>query len=106
MGMRVLVKSLKRAGLLTALLLTIGQTATAQIDIRPEAPPGLGEKISMFLGWVYWLAIVASVAGVIIGAVMLWIGRDNGRQLLILALLSLAILASLGALLNAIWGQP
>ena len=105
MGMRVLVKSLKRAGLLTALLLTIGQTATAQIDIRPEAPPGLGEKISMFLGWVYWLAIVASVAGVIVGAVMLWIGRDNGRQLLILALLSLAILASLGALLNAIWGQ-
>jgi magnesium-transporting ATPase (P-type) len=106
MRISVLVKSLKRAGLLTALLLAIGQTATAQIDIRPEAPPGLGEKISMFLGWVYWLAIVASVAGVIVGAVMLWIGRDNGRQLLILALLSLAILASLGALLNAIWGQP
>jgi hypothetical protein len=107
MRISVLVKSWKRAGLLTALLLAIGQTATAQvIDIKPEAPPGLGEKISMFLGWVYWLAIVASVAGVIIGAVMLWIGRDNGRQLLILALLSLAILASLGALLNAIWGQP
>jgi magnesium-transporting ATPase (P-type) len=106
MRISVLVKSLKRVGLLTALLLAIGQTATAQIDIRPEAPPGLGEKISMFLGWVYWLAIVASVAGVIVGAVMLWIGRDNGRQLLILALLSLAILASLGALLNAIWGQP
>jgi magnesium-transporting ATPase (P-type) len=106
MGISVLVKSLKRAGLLTALLLAIGQTATAQIDIKPEAPPGLGEKISMFLSWVYWLAIVASVAGVIVGAVMLWIGRDNGRQLLILALLSLAILASLGALLSAIWGQP
>jgi magnesium-transporting ATPase (P-type) len=106
MRISVLVKSLKRAGLLTALLLAIGQTATAQIDIRPEAPPGLGEKISMFLGWVYWLAIVASVAGVIVGAVMLWVGRDNGRQLLIFALISLAILASLGALLNAIWGQP
>jgi magnesium-transporting ATPase (P-type) len=106
MRISVLVKSLKRAGLLTALLLAIGQTATAQIDIKPEAPPGLGEKISMFLGWVYWLAIVASVAGVIVGAVMLWVGRDNGRQLLIFALISLAILASLGALLNAIWGQP
>jgi magnesium-transporting ATPase (P-type) len=107
MRISVLVKSWKRAGLLVALLLAIGQTATAQvIDIKPEAPPGLGEKISMFLGWVYWLAIVASVAGVIAGAVMLWVGRDNGRQLLIFALISLAILASLGALLNAIWGQP
>jgi magnesium-transporting ATPase (P-type) len=101
MSMSVLMK---RVGLLAVLLLaSIGQVAAQVIDIRPEAPPGLGEKISMFLSWIYWIAIVASVAGVIVGAVMIWAGRDNGRQLLIGALIALAILASLGALLGAIW---
>ena len=83
------------------LLLCISN-AGAAVNIQPQAPPGLGEKIEMFLGWVYWLAIVASVAGVIAGAVMIWAGRDNGRQLLIGALIALAILATLGQLLGAI----
>jgi magnesium-transporting ATPase (P-type) len=72
------------------------------VNIQPQAPPGLGEKLEMFLGWIYWIAIVASVAGVIVGAVMIWAGRDNGRQLLIGALIALAILATLGQLLGAI----
>jgi hypothetical protein len=77
-------------------------TACAQVNIQPQAPPGLGEKVEMFLGWIYWFAIVACVAGVIVGAVMIWAGRDNGRQLLIGALIALAILATLGQILGAI----
>jgi len=86
---------------LLGLILCIS-TACAQVNIQPQAPPGLGEKVEMFLGWIYWFAIVACIAGVIVGAVMIWVGRDNGRQLLIGALIALAILATLGQLLGAI----
>ena len=86
------------------LLLFAGEAAAQAMNIEPVPPPGLGEKIMMLLGWVYWFAIVACVAGVIVGAVMIWAGRDNGRQLLLGALIALAILATLGQLLGAIWG--
>jgi len=71
-------------------------------EIKPKAPPGLAEKIEMFFGWIYWLAVVSSAVGVVAGAVMIWAGKDNGRQLLFGALLALAILASLPALLSAL----
>jgi len=98
-GVRKTMKTL--ALVLLGFVVILGQAA-AQVNIQPQAPPGLGEKIEMFLGWVYWLAIVLCIAGVIVGAVMIWTGRDHGRQVLIGSLVALAILATLNQLLEAL----
>jgi len=84
------------------LLLTIAQAAAVDVTITPVAPPGLGDKVGMLIGWVYYLAIFACVGGVIVGAAMLWTGRDQGRYVLVVALVSLAILASLPKIIEAI----
>lgn len=78
-------------------------TAAAQsgIDIRPEAPPGLGEKITMFLNWIYWIALVAAIMGVIWSAILLFTGRDTKIYLLI-AIMVLAFLVALPEILRAI----
>ncbi len=92
----------KVAAVAVALLLAAHQAAALDVDITPVPPPGLGEKIGMFVGWLYYLAIVASVGGVIAGAAMLWTGKDQGRFVLIASLVSLAILASLPMIIKVI----
>ncbi|MEM4547079.1 MAG: hypothetical protein QW328_10035 [Nitrososphaerota archaeon] len=84
------------------LLLFLSSIASAQtIDIRPQAPPGLGEKISMLLGWVYWIAIVAAIFGVIWSAVSIYTGRE-GKAMLIISLVVLAFLVALPEILKAL----
>lgn len=84
-------------------LLSIVATAAAQstIEIRPEAPPGLGEKISMLLGWVYWIALVAAVMGVIWSAISLFTGRET-KVYLIISIVVLAFLIALPEILKAL----
>jgi len=82
--------------------LAIGKARALDITITPSPPPGLGEKIAMFVSWLYYIAILACIAGIIAGAVLLWTGRDQGKTVLVASLVSLAILTSLQAILHVI----
>lgn len=80
------------------------QTALAQtgIEIKPQAPPGLGEQVIMILGWLYWLALVAMIGVIIWAAVgLFFMGRDT-RAHLILSIVVLAFLVALPEILKAI----
>ncbi|MGQ7298044.1 hypothetical protein [Quadrisphaera sp. KR29] len=46
-------------------------------DPAPVAPPGLGEAVNTLLGWLKWGGLVAGVAGLLICAIMMMIGRRN-----------------------------
>ncbi|MEM2029834.1 MAG: hypothetical protein QXV35_00680 [Archaeoglobaceae archaeon] len=84
-------------GILLLVLLALGTASAQTIDIKPQAPPGLGEKISMLLSWVYWIALVAAIFGVIWSAVSIYTGRE-GKTMLIISLVVLALLVALPAL--------
>lgn len=43
----------------------------------PIAPPGLGDAVNTLLGWLKWGGLVAGVAGLIVCAIMMMIGRRN-----------------------------
>ncbi|RJK95919.1 hypothetical protein [Vallicoccus soli] len=43
----------------------------------PQAPPGLGDAADTLLGWMKWGGLVAGVAGLIICAIMMMVGRRN-----------------------------
>ncbi|WP_206691312.1 hypothetical protein [Quadrisphaera sp. INWT6] len=43
----------------------------------PVAPPGLGEAVNTLLGWLKWGGLVAGVAGLLVCAIMMMIGRRN-----------------------------
>lgn len=43
----------------------------------PTAPPGIGAAADTLLGWMKWGGLVAGVAGLIICAIMMMIGRRN-----------------------------
>lgn len=84
------------------LLLMTAEVSAINVNIQPQAPPGLGQKLETLLGWIYYIAILMAVAGAIVGGAMLWTGRDQGKYLLVLALISLAVLAALPTLIQAI----
>jgi len=90
---------------LFAIFAILGSIATAAaqtgIEIRPEAPPGLGEKINTLLNWVYWIALVAAIMGVIWSAISLFTGRDT-KLYLFIAIIVLAFLVALPEILKAI----
>ncbi len=46
-------------------------------DPPPVAPPGLADAVNTLLGWMKWGGLVAGVAGLIICAIMMMIGRRN-----------------------------
>ena len=43
----------------------------------PIAPPGLGDAVNTLLGWLKWGGLVAGVAGLIMCAIMMILGRRN-----------------------------
>lgn len=43
----------------------------------PAAPPGLGAAADILLSWMKWGGLVAGVAGLIICAIMMMVGRRN-----------------------------
>ncbi len=87
---------LAAAGL--ALLLAAPAVAAVDITIKPVPPPGLGEKVNAFLRW---LAIPAVAGALVVGLVGVRFGKDWGKQLVIVALIGLALLALLASV-NAI----
>lgn len=46
-------------------------------DPAPIAPPGLGDAVNTLLGWLKWGGLVAGVAGLLVCAIMMMIGRRN-----------------------------
>lgn len=93
---------MKIACLIACLVVLISLVPASAIDLNPEAPPGLGDKITMFLGWLYWLALLGAVAGLIFSLVsMIFLNRDS-RMWVIVCLIVLAALVALPEILNAI----
>lgn len=93
---------MKKIVFLVLFLLYMISPVMAQIEIRPEAPPGLGERVELLLGWIYWLAIIATIGMAIYGAVgLVLFGRDT-RLTLILALVALAVLIALPEMIKAL----
>ncbi|MGK2957725.1 MAG: hypothetical protein ACSLFB_04860 [Acidimicrobiales bacterium] len=43
----------------------------------PQAPPGLEEAASTFIGWMKWGGVIAGVLGLFISSVMMMVGRRN-----------------------------
>lgn len=96
-----MVANLCGAELVLVAVVALISTASA-IELNPQAPPGLGEKIEMFLGWVYWLAIIAAVGALIFSIVSMALLDRDARTLLILSLIALAFLVALPQILQAI----
>jgi hypothetical protein len=56
----------------------------------PQAPPGLENASNLILGWLVWGARVGGVAGVLICALMIIVGRRNRNQMATEGVFSLA----------------
>lgn len=41
------------------------------------APPGVGAKVDVLLGWLKWGGLIAGVAGLLVCGIMMMIGRRN-----------------------------
>ena len=50
-------------------------------DVPAQEIPGLGPVATRILGWVKWISIIAGVAGIIVIAIMMMIGRRNRSQM-------------------------
>ena len=57
---------------------------------KPQAPPGLENASNLILGWLVWGARVGGVAGVLICALMIIVGRRNRNQMATEGVFSLA----------------
>ncbi len=58
--------------------MTFAARVLAQVpNPAPAAPPGLGAAADTLLGWMKWGGLVAGVAGLIICAIMMMVGRRN-----------------------------
>lgn len=86
------------------LVLSLVPVTAQTIEIQPEAPPGVGEKLSTVLGWVYWLAIVACIAAIIVGIVMIATGGDRGKEILIGGIIGLIFLLALNEIISTLGG--
>ncbi|MEM1679581.1 MAG: hypothetical protein QXY26_08475 [Ignisphaera sp.] len=73
------------------------------IEIRPEAPPGIGSMVQRLLNWLYWGAWIAVFGAAIYGAVQ-WVTGDaeKGKRFLGGAIIGAIILAALTVLIPAL----
>lgn len=61
-------------------LILVTQPLGAQTEAPnppPQAPPGLEEAASTFIGWMKWGGVIAGVLGLFISSVMMMVGRRN-----------------------------
>ncbi|MEM4847684.1 MAG: hypothetical protein QW794_08015 [Thermosphaera sp.] len=79
------------------------QQQPPSIEIRPEAPPGIGEMVQRLLNWLYWGAWIAVFGAGIYGALQ-WIMGDSekGKKFLGGAIIGAVILAALTVLIPAL----
>jgi len=87
--------------LLTLTLLLLVSPAAA-IDLTPQPIPGMENAVNMFLGWIYWLALMVCVAVIIAGVIFLFRGDRDTRSWIVLGLIALAFLLALPQILSAI----
>ncbi|MEM4593132.1 MAG: hypothetical protein QW196_07000 [Sulfolobales archaeon] len=73
------------------------------IEIRPEAPPGIGSMVQRLLNWLYWGAWITIFCAAIYGAVQ-WVMGDaeKGKRFLGGAIIGAVILAALTVLIPAL----
>jgi len=73
------------------------------IEIKPEAPPGIGSMVQRLLNWLYWGAWIAVFAAGIYG-VLQWVTGDaeKGKRFLGGAIIGAVILAALTVLIPAL----
>ncbi|MEM1842836.1 MAG: hypothetical protein QXL19_10715 [Ignisphaera sp.] len=73
------------------------------IDVKPEAPPGIGTAVQRLLNWLYWGAWIAVFGAGIYGAIQ-WIMGDSekGKKFLGGAIIGAIILAALTVLIPAL----
>lgn len=73
------------------------------ITVTPEPPPGIGEAVSRVLSWLYWLSWVAVLGAGFYGVLKIVTGdSDEGRRLIISAIVGGVLLAFLWLILSAL----
>ena len=73
------------------------------VEIKPEAPPGIGSMVQRLLSWLYWCAWVAVFGSAVYGAIQ-WVMGDTekGKRFLGGAIIGAVILAALTVLIPAL----
>jgi len=55
--------------------------AQKKYQVGEASPPGLGDVMTLILGWTKWIAIFCGVGGIFVIAIMMMVGRRNRSQM-------------------------
>ncbi len=79
-----------------------GQT-TPPLDIKPEAPPGVGAMVQKLINWLYWGGWVTVFGAGIYGGLSIAMGdSEKGKKFLGGAIIGAIVLAALTVIIPAL----